>query len=158
LHQNVTLWAKAINFNRKFKQESKSWQNEKLEGRGKNNNPRQGTKLLSDTPPEEIPPEEAEPGDSTSGEQLDLIDITPEHGKEILAIAKDYKKAVSARMRMGEKEVDLKGKLLELIKKENLTRLENGSIRFRLDGMIITVTPRDELIKVKDEADEAEKE
>jgi len=104
---------------------------------------------ISDAPPDDVPPEE-----STSGEQLDLIDVTPEHGAAILAIAKDYKKAVAARMRMGEKEVDLKGKLLELIKKENLAQLENGSIRFRLDGIIITVTPRDELIRVKEEGEE----
>lgn len=103
-------------------------------------------------------PDEGAGEESTSGEQLDLIDVTPEHGKAILAIAKDYKKAVSARMRAGEKEVDLKGKLLELIKKENLARLENGSIRFRLDGIIITVKPRDELITVKDESEQAEKE
>jgi hypothetical protein len=130
----------------------------KIRGPGKEQAPAQTDETLSDMPPEDIPPEEAEPGtESTSGEQLDLIDITPENGKAILAIAKDYKKAIAARMRMSEKEVDLKGKLLELIKKENLARLENGSIRFRLDGMIITVTPRDELIKVKEEGEEAEK-
>ena len=118
----------------------------KIRGPGKEQAPPQMDETLSDTPP-----------GTTSGEQLDLIDITPENGKAILAIAKDYKKAVAARMRMGEKEVELKGKLLELIKKENLARLENGSIRFRLDGVIITVTPRDELIKVKEEGEEAEK-
>jgi hypothetical protein len=128
----------------------------KIRGPGKEQAPPQTDETLTDTTGD-APPEE-QGVESTSGEQLPLIDVTPKHGKAILAIAKDYKKAVAARMRMGEKEVDLKGKLLELIKKENLARLENGSIRFRLDGMIITVTPRDELIKVKEEGEETEKE
>jgi hypothetical protein len=126
----------------------------KIRGPGKAQTPPQVDETLSE-PTGNAPPEE-QGAESTSGGQLDLIDVTPEHGKAILAIAKDYKKVVVARMRMGEKEVDLKGKLLELIKKENLARLENGSIRFRLDGMIITVTPRDELIKVKEEGEEQE--
>ena len=100
--------------------------------------------------------EELEKTESTSGEQLDLIDIGPENAKIILPVAKDYKKAVQARMRAGEKESELKQKLRELILKENLARLEDGTIRFHLDGMIITLKPREELITVKDEQDEAQ--
>ena len=102
------------------------------------------------------PPEEG--AESTAGEQIPLLDVGPENAGPILEVARGYKKAVVARMRAGEKEVDLKVKLLDLIKKANLARLEDGRIRFRIDGMIITVKPRDELITVKDESEEAEKE
>lgn len=88
-----------------------------------------------------------------TGEQMDLIDVAPQHLAEIKPIARKYRAAVKRRMKAGEEEVQLKQEILALIKSENLTRLPDGSIRFKCDGMTITVTPRDELVKVKEEGD-----
>lgn len=88
------------------------------------------------------------------GEQMDLIDVGPENLKQIKPIAKEYRAAVKARMAAGETEKDLKEQLLAMVKDANLTRLDDGTIRFKVDGMLITVTPRDELIRVKEDDDE----
>lgn len=84
-----------------------------------------------------------------TGKQLDLIDVKPKQSKKILAVANDYKEAVSERQGWLAQEVKLKTELLDLIKKENLTPLKDGVIRFDIDGTVISVTPRDELVKVK---------
>ncbi len=101
-------------------------------------------------------PPKSKDSSQTTGEQLDLLDVQPKHLKKIIAHARNYRAAVQRRMAALEEEVAEKQALLELIKAENLQRLENGQIRFKLDGMLITVTPRDELIRVKEEADESE--
>ena len=41
-----------------------------------------------------------------------------------------------------------------MVKDAGLKRLDDGTIRFKVDGMLITVTPRDELIRVKEDDDE----
>ena len=89
--------------------------------------------------------------ESTAGEQMDLIDVAPANVKKIKPVAKKYEAAKRARMAAGEEEAELKERLLELVHEAKLSRLEDGTIRFKVDGMLITVTPRDELIKVKDE-------
>lgn len=94
--------------------------------------------------------------ESLAGEQLDLIDVAPENAKKILGVAKRYRAAQTQRLAALESEVAEKQKLLELIKEANLQRLEGGKIQFRCDGLIITVTPRDELVKVKDENESEE--
>jgi len=91
--------------------------------------------------------------ESTSGEQMDLIDVTPKELKRILPIAKEYRRVVKQRVKLTAKEVTLKGQILEEVKKAKLPRLDDGSVRFKCDGITISVTPRDELVKVK-EADE----
>lgn len=88
------------------------------------------------------------------GEQMDLIDVGPENLKQIKPIAKKYRQAVKERMAAGETEKDLKEQLLAMVKDANLKRLDDGTIRFKVDGMLITVTPRDELIRVKEDDDE----
>lgn len=93
--------------------------------------------------------------ESTSGKQLELIDVSPENMKKIKPIARKYKATQKRRMEAGEEEADLKQQILALVKEANLTRLQDGSIRFKCDGMTITVTPRDELVKVKSEGDDA---
>jgi hypothetical protein len=90
----------------------------------------------------------------TQGEQLDLIEVGPENSKKIKAVAHRYKAAQATRLNALEKEIAEKTELLELIKKENLQTLEGGKIQLKVDGMIITVTPRDELIRVKEEGEE----
>ena len=96
--------------------------------------------------------------DDGTGEQMDLIDVSPENMKKIKPVARRYKAAQKVRIEALKKETELKAQLLSLIKDSNPTHLEDGSIKFQCDGMLITVTPRDELIKVKDEDGESEDE
>ena len=84
-------------------------------------------------------------------EQLDLIDIHPENAKPIIAAARIYKKLVGKRLDVLAQEVEQKQKILDLVKKAKLTPLENGVVRFKYDNVTISITPRDELVKVKDE-------
>ena len=102
--------------------------------------------------------EQGASSEATNGGQLDLIDVAPENSKEIIALARAYKSAQGRRIDALEEEVATKVKLLALIKEANLQRLDDGKIRLHLDGYTITVTPRDELVKVKEdsEADEGE--
>lgn len=87
----------------------------------------------------------------TSGEQLALIDVTPENLKAIKPIARRYRAAMQTRVDALKEEVEAKQQILALVKDAHLSRLEDGTIKFRCDGMVITVTPRDELVKVKEE-------
>lgn len=89
------------------------------------------------------------------GEQLALIDIAPENSKKIIGVARRYRVAQGQRIEALVREVAEKQKLLELIKEAKLTPLEGGKIRFRVNGLIITVTPRDELVRVKEEGEKA---
>lgn len=88
------------------------------------------------------------------GEQLDLIDVAPENSKEIIKVAKRYKALQFERIQILADEIAAKKELLELVKKSNPQRLDDGKITFSLDGMTITVTPRDELVKVKEKDEE----
>lgn len=83
------------------------------------------------------------------GEQLDLIETQPENAKTIARIARQYKKAVAARMIEGKEEVKYKEKLREAIKEAKIIPEADGSFKFTAQGIKITVEPRDELIKVK---------
>jgi hypothetical protein len=88
------------------------------------------------------------------GEQMDLIDVGPKNSKEIIKHAKLYRSALAKRVDALAEEVAEKHKLLELIDAEHLQRLDDGKIKFKLDGFTITVTPRDELVKIKEDGDE----
>lgn len=87
---------------------------------------------------------------TTSGEQMALIDVAPENAKPIIAQARRYKLVQAERLQALAKETASKEKLLALIKEAKLQRLQDGSIRFKCDGFEISVTPRDELVKVKE--------
>lgn len=84
------------------------------------------------------------------GEQMPLIDVTPENIKTILPAAKEYQKAKTSRMKATDKEVAAKNKLLGLVKNAKIKPLDDGTIRFRCENFTISITPRDELIKVKE--------
>ena len=84
-------------------------------------------------------------------EQLELIEVGPENMEEIMPAAKLYQKAKVARIKATDREVKTKVALLSAVKKAKLGRLDDGSIRFRCDGMLISITPRDELVKVKED-------
>ncbi len=91
----------------------------------------------------------------SSGEQLDLIDVAPKNAKPIIALARKYKKALAKRQEVLREEIELKHDVIELVRNANLTPLAGGKVRFEYDGVLITVTPRDDLLKVK-EPDEEE--
>jgi hypothetical protein len=87
------------------------------------------------------------------GEQIPLIDVGPQELKKIIPLAKNYKAAVKTRVTALEEEVAYKKQLLELVEAEGLSRDAKGKIRFKADGLEITVTPRDNLIQVKEKKD-----
>jgi hypothetical protein len=84
------------------------------------------------------------------GEQMDLIDVGPENLEKIKPTALAYRDAMQARMKAGETEQKHKQALLELVREANLHPNEQGIIKFKCGGLVISVTPRDELIQVKD--------
>ena len=95
------------------------------------------------------------PETNESGGQLDLIDFHPESSGEIIKAARAYKKYQAARIAAGNKEVTQKQKIVRLVRAEELQTLEDGKIKFELDNMVISIEPRDELVKVKDKAEES---
>lgn len=92
--------------------------------------------------------------ETEAGEQLDLIDIAPKNAKVIIEAARIYKRLLATRQKALVKEVAQKAEVLRLVREAELTPLEGGKIRFRYDGFLISVTPRDELIKVIEETEE----
>ena len=91
-----------------------------------------------------------------AGEQLDLIDVTPENAKKIIPIARAYRKVVAERVELTNKETELKKKILDLVKESKLPRLPDGIIKFKCDGLTIIITPSDDKIKVKEDGEEKE--
>lgn len=88
------------------------------------------------------------------GEQIPLIEVEAENSKELLRIARAYKRAQAARIEALEQEVKYKGNLLTAIKDAKLHPIEDGCYKVRVKDVLITVTPRDELVKVKEAGDE----
>lgn len=89
-----------------------------------------------------------------SGEQLPLIDVGPENSEEIAVHIRLYRDALSKRLKYLKVEIKEKIKILDLVKEAKLIPLEDGTIRFKCADMLINVTPRDFLIKLKDEGEE----
>ena len=85
-----------------------------------------------------------------SGEQLTLIEVQPENAKPIIKAARLYKKCQAARQAALAQEVKQKKKILELIRAAKLQPLDEGVIKFEFDRVLISVTPRDELIRIVD--------
>lgn len=95
---------------------------------------------------------------TTDEEQLDLIDVGPENAKAMKRTVRAYKASQAERISWLADEKKHKAKILDLVREEGLQPNEEGIIRFRLNDITITITPRDELVqvKMKSEADEAE--
>lgn len=85
-----------------------------------------------------------------NGEQLDLIDVTPEELKNILPIVKAYRRVVKDRVELTNKETELKKKSLAAIKDAGLKRQEDGTIKVTIDGITIIVAPQDDKITIKE--------
>jgi len=114
-----------------------------------------GTKNAKKKKTPQLPPAAEETSakdtDVAVEEQPTLIDVAPENAKEIVRAAKRYKKAQADRIAALNIEIEEKAKLLNMIKQANLQRLADGTIRCHVDGFLITVTPRDEVLRIKDE-------
>ena len=80
---------------------------------------------------------------------MTLIDTGPQHSKEILKHAALYEDAVTRRISALAEEVREKTIVRELIHKDNLSRLEDGSIKVTIGRVVITVTPTDEKVNIK---------
>jgi len=93
--------------------------------------------------------EEKKPEEKKSGDQIPLIDVAPENCKELIAAAKLYKEYQQDRMSAAAQEADQKALIIELMHKSELQPLAGGKLKFEHDGFKITVTPRDELVQVK---------
>jgi hypothetical protein len=86
----------------------------------------------------------------TAGEQLDLLDITPEYAKPIKAAAKAYKKLVIERSALSIEEAKLKKKVIDAVRAAKIKPdPATGIIEFRLEGVTIKITPRDEELRIK---------
>ena len=87
------------------------------------------------------------------GEQLDLIDVNPENMTKIIPLARTYMGIVKKRVALTDQETNAKEALRAEVGAAKLKRLPGGSIKFRCDGLLITITPTDEKIKVKEVED-----
>ncbi len=90
--------------------------------------------------------------------QMDLISVGPENAKKIIKHAKLYEEALAVRQKSLKQEIKEKTIILELVGAAKLQRLEDGKIKFRSGQFQITITPRDELLQIKntEKAKEAE--
>ncbi len=91
------------------------------------------------------------------GEQLDLIDVDPTNAKVLKRIATKYKSAMKARQQALAEEIKLKHDLIDAAKNAGIQADSDGKMKFSVDKEIeISITPRDELVKVKfvEESDE----
>ena len=89
-----------------------------------------------------------------AGEQLQLLDVSHPLAKDIKRAAKRYDVDKHERMAATKKEVESKTKLLALVKQSGVRPDAEGVIEFAVDGLHISVTPRDELVKVKDDGED----
>lgn len=84
-------------------------------------------------------------------EQGSLIDVQPKNANEILKAAQEFKSASFRKSKAKEAEDACKATLLDLVKSAGLQPLDNGVIQVRIAGIVITVTPNEESVKVKEE-------
>ena len=87
-------------------------------------------------------------------EQGALMEVGPENAPAIKKLARAHKEAQAERCSWLAEEKDRKEKLLAVVREANLTPDGDGVIKFRVDGMTISVTPRDELVRVKEDGEE----
>ncbi len=91
------------------------------------------------------------------GQQLELIEVLSKVAKPIIEAAIIHKDFMTKRLSFLAKEKAQKIVVLELVKAAKLQPLEGGVIKFASDGFTISVTPRDELIRIKKNSDSKKK-
>ena len=82
-----------------------------------------------------------------------LIDVAPKNHKAIAEAAKRCRAAQSRKAKAAEQETVEKDKLLALVKKSDLKPI-NGKIIFRSEGLLVTMTPREDAIQIKEKSDD----
>ena len=85
-----------------------------------------------------------------SGEQLELIDVTPKNAKPIIEVGRLYNIAKKARIASLAEEVKYKTKIRQMVKDAGIQRLEDGTIKFTHNRVTILVEPQDEKVTVKE--------
>lgn len=88
-------------------------------------------------------------------EQLDLIETKPENADEIVKTAKAYREVVAKRVKLTDKEVELKQKMLKLLEDGHVQRLKKGKRKLTLrvepgKSFIITTEPKEETVRVRE--------
>ena len=78
------------------------------------------------------------------GEQLDLIDVGPEHSAALNEATTVWKKIVAKRLLLQKKEATAKDKALTLFKAEKLSRMDDGSVKCRCEGWMLELKPTEE--------------
>jgi hypothetical protein len=89
--------------------------------------------------------------DTETGE---MFDITPENQKEILAFAKQLKKVSAKKKSLADDEKVARHELIEAVRSAGLQPMDNGVIILKINGMTITVTPKEENVKIQENGDE----
>lgn len=90
------------------------------------------------------------------GGQLALIDVEPKNKAAIKRAGRAYLAAKAERQVWLEKEQGQQEKVRDLVEAAELQPLEDGTIRFRVDGMTIKVTPREDGVTVKADGEATE--
>lgn len=93
-------------------------------------------------------------GGAEIGEQGDLMDVGPENAEEIIKAARLYRKLLAARLTALKEETAQKQEVLRLVRKADLHPVNGGKIKFTRDGVTVSVTPRDELVQIKEKSEE----
>lgn len=81
-------------------------------------------------------------------EQLDLIDVRPKNAAELVKVAKEYNVVKAKRMKLTEKEVELKQKVLKLLEEGNVQRLEGGKRKLKIERIKIETEPSGEKVRI----------
>lgn len=89
--------------------------------------------------------------DTETGE---LIDVTPENQKAILEFAKQLKRVQAKKKSLADDEKSIRHELIEAVHEAGLQPLENGVIILKINGMTLTVTPKEENVKIQENGDE----
>lgn len=101
-------------------------------------------------------PMEREIEKTEKGEQGVLIDVAPENAQEILEEAKIYKQLETDRIKILAQEVEHKKKVTGMVKKV-VKPGDDGKYRFKYGKLVITIEPRDELVKITEKTEKTKK-
>jgi len=90
-------------------------------------------------------------------EQMDLIDIDHPMAKEILAVARAYRAAETDRLAALAIETKQKQRIIELMQQAKIPPEPDGKARFKSGKIVITIEPRDMLVKITEKKERQKK-